>query len=342
MPTTFSCTHCTKSFGKHEKLQRHLLTDHHGELRLSPGRAADCEAIGDVLAEAVDAANAAFADLPPGGLCPCALCADSCKPFRNAMDLAQHLVAKHDGRAADVDGDGTVGDMKKVGAQSEVSASGGGKKERGKGRGGGKEKGKRTGKGNGKKDEKGAVSGERGKVLGKRKANMEANDGDDKVIGKNAGNKATATKKCLQEDVNNGIKENANTVPAKPTERTSNRGQTIVAGGINPGSQATNFAKGTEDGTSATGRSSGMNGESDGKASEVKKRRMSAPAELTASGTKPPITPKKKVGQSIEWIESHGIRLPRQAAIRATTMNFSYFGGFSAYSHKSYYRLVDR
>lgn len=337
MPTTFSCTHCTKSFGKHEKLQRHLLTDHHGELRLSPGRAADCEAIGDVLARAVDAANAAFADWPAGSACPCAICGESCKPFRNAMDLAQHLVAKHDGRAGGVDGGGKVADVKKGGAQSEVSASGGGKRERGRGR----EKGKRNGRESGNNSEKGSVGGELASILGKRKADGEV-IGAGKVVEGEAGYVRNTAMKDVQERTDNGIRKNATVEAVKPNKVTGGAERSAVVGGVDKGCEGADFANKTQKTRNTTGGNNGMDGELDGRESEVKKRRMSAAAEMTASGTKPPITPKKKVGENIEWIESHGIRLPRQAAIRATTLNFSYFGGFSAYSHKSYYRLVDR
>lgn len=328
MPSTFSCTLCTKSFGKHEKLQRHLLTDHHGELRLSPGRAADCEAIGDVLAKAVDTANAAFADLPVGSVCPCVICGDSCKPFRNAMDLAQHLVAKHDGRAGDASGDGEEGKLKKGGAQSEVSASGNGKRGKGTGRGRGRGRdgeGERGGANiSGNEKESGSEkTGEEGtKVLGKRKAGAEL-DGFSKTAKVITHNETDASVKGVREKMNDGTGANG------------------TGGALQRDSVAGNFGKSTA--TIVAGKSSTVRAipESDGKTAEVK-RRMSAPAELMASGTKPPVTPKKKAGQNIEWMESHGIRLPKQAAMRATTLDFSYFGGFSAYSHKSYYRLVDR
>lgn len=90
-----ACAHCSKRFGKPAKLERHLLDLHNGELRLSPERADQSapSAVSHLLAAAVAESNAVFQGRPAAA--PCPRCDTPHKPFRNARDLAQHLLAKH-------------------------------------------------------------------------------------------------------------------------------------------------------------------------------------------------------------------------------------------------------
>lgn len=90
-----ACAHCGKRFGKATKLERHLLDLHNGELRLSPERPDQSapSAVSHLLAAAVAESNAVFQGRPAAA--PCPRCETPHKPFRNARDLAQHLLAKH-------------------------------------------------------------------------------------------------------------------------------------------------------------------------------------------------------------------------------------------------------
>lgn len=89
----FACGVCGIAFSKHDKLQRHLLTAHKGELRLetSHDHGENLE-VQRVLRKAIRKANRVFGTAREG---ICDMCQEG-RLFRNAMDLAQHLVVKHE------------------------------------------------------------------------------------------------------------------------------------------------------------------------------------------------------------------------------------------------------
>ena len=83
---------CGKKFGKHSKLERHLIDVHGAKLRISPDLLTTPTHQQDASILARDALSAAVAVFDSGsGHCP--YC--SGKEFRNHSDLAHHLVEKH-------------------------------------------------------------------------------------------------------------------------------------------------------------------------------------------------------------------------------------------------------
>lgn len=92
--TLLTCTQegCGKKFGKHSKLERHLIDVHGAKLRISPDLLTTRSNQDDASILARDALSAAVAVFDSGsGHCPHC----SGKEFRNHSDLAHHLVEKH-------------------------------------------------------------------------------------------------------------------------------------------------------------------------------------------------------------------------------------------------------
>ena len=99
--TPFACELCGKRFGKAGKLESHLLGQHSARFAVSPRALSPAPPeTARAVHDAVHIANNAFAAtrITPA-MAPaivCQLCPPNlAKPFRNARDLAQHILSKH-------------------------------------------------------------------------------------------------------------------------------------------------------------------------------------------------------------------------------------------------------
>eukprot|EP00177_Eucheuma_denticulatum_P002885 GFKZ01005185.1.p1 GENE.GFKZ01005185.1~~GFKZ01005185.1.p1 ORF type:complete len:351 (-),score=28.63 GFKZ01005185.1:633-1592(-) len=316
-PPAFPCTHCTTTFSKHDKLQRHLLTAHHGQLCLSPDHPLPPSPLHTTISTALTIANAAFSRLPPSHPQHCPYCPDSHKqkPFRNAMDLSQHLVAKHDNLISP----GTTADppAQPIANLSQPSTA------------------KPTPRPSATQTSIRTVKSE---VSATHPANPP-------MI---ASSTTTQPKVIISKKRPNAAIHKADdaTSPPRKQSRTNPPSKPLHKNPTTP-SPASNTLKSNTTPPPKQSPTKNNPPSPTNTASGKKRRSSQASGDVALSATKPPITPKKKKDGSKSkpvpaWLLGDELRLPKQAAMTAAPLDFTWFGGLQANTHQGYYRLVDR